>query len=111
MKTGTFSMVNRVPEGRKSVSSKWCFGYKTDKEGNINKFKARLVASGFTQIRNADYTHSSSAYPSSVSKKLVLAAANKQGLPLYHFDVAQAYVRATLDEEVYMKLPGDNGEN
>ena len=29
-KTGTFSMVDRVPKGPKPVSSKWCFGYKTD---------------------------------------------------------------------------------
>ena len=52
MKTGTFSMVDRVPEGRKSVGSKWCFDYKTDEEGKITKFKARLVARGFTQTRN-----------------------------------------------------------
>ena len=44
MKTGTFSMVDRVPEGRKPVDSKWCFDYKTDKERYITKFKTRLVA-------------------------------------------------------------------
>ena len=103
---GTFSMVDRVLEGR----SKWCFDYKTDKEGNITKFKARLIARGFTQIRNVDYTHSSSPCPSSVSINLVLAVANKRGLPLYHFDVALAYIRTSLDEEVYMKLPGGCGE-
>ena len=42
MKTGTFHMVDRVPVDRKPVSSKWCFDYKTDKEGKIAKFKARL---------------------------------------------------------------------
>ena len=39
----------------------------------------------------------------------MLAVANERGLPLYHFDVAQAYIRASLDEEVYMKLPGGCG--
>ena len=102
-KTGTFSMVNRVPKGRKPVSSKWCFGYKTDNKGSITKLKARLVARGFTQIRDVDYTHSSSPCPSSASVKLILAVANVKGLPLRHFDVAQAYIRASLDEEVYMK--------
>ena len=110
MQTGTFSMVDRVPEGRKPVSSKWCFNYKTDKEGNITKLKARLVARGFTQIRDVDYTHSSSPCPSSASVKLILAVANEKRLPLRHFDVAQAYIRASLDEEVYMKLPGGCGE-
>ena len=63
MKTGTFSMKDRVPERRKPVGSKWCLDYKTDKEEKITKFKARLVARGFTQIRNVDYTHSSSRCP------------------------------------------------
>ena len=47
-----------------------------------------------------DYTHSYSPRIVSASIKL----------PLYHFDVAQAYIRASLDEEVYMKLPGGCGE-
>ena len=59
-KTDIFSMVDRVPKGRKPVSSKWCFGYKTNNKGIITKLKAKLVARGFTQIRDVDYTHSSS---------------------------------------------------
>ena len=106
METGTFSMVNRVPEGRKPVDYKCCSDYETDKKGKITKFKARLVARGFTQIRNVDYTQSSSPCPSSTFIKPVLAAANERGLSLYHFDVAQAYIRVSLDEEVYTKPPG-----
>ena len=109
-KTGTFSMVDRAPKGRKPVSSKWCFGYKTDNKGKITKLKARLVARGFTQIRDVDYTHSSSPCPSSASVKLILAVANEKGLSLRHFDVAQAYIRASLDEEVYMNLLAGCGE-
>ena len=95
MKTGTFHMADRVPEDRKPVRSKWCFDYKIDKEGKITKFKAKLVGRGFTQIRNIDYTHSSSPCPSSASIKLVPVVANEKGLPLRHFDVAQAYIRAS----------------
>ena len=78
--------------------------------GNITKYKARLVARGSTQICNVDYTHSSFPCPPSASIKLVLTVANERGLPLYHFDVAQAYIRASLDEEIFMKLPGGCGE-
>ena len=111
MKTGTFSMVDRVPEGRKPIGSEWYFDYKTNKEGNVTKFKARLIARGFMRIRNVNYTHSSSPCPSSASIKLVLEVVNERGLPLYHFDVAaQAYIRVSLDEEVYMKLPCGCGQ-
>ena len=76
MKTGTFLMVNRILERRKSVGSKLCFDYITEKEGNITKFEASLVARGFTQIRDVDYIHSSFSCPSSASIKLELALAN-----------------------------------
>ena len=110
MKAETFSMIDREPEGRKPVGSKWCFDYKADKEGNVITFKARLVARGFTHIRNVDYTHSSSPCPSSASIKLVLAVANERGLPMYYFDVVLAYIRASLDQKIYTKLPGGCGE-
>ena len=77
-----------------------CFGYKTGKKGKITKLKARFVARGFTQIRDVDYTHSSSLCSPSASAKLILAVANEKGLPLRHFDVVQVYIRASLDEEV-----------
>ena len=83
MNTGILSMVDRVPERRKHVSSKF-FDLKIGKEEKITKFKARLVARGFTQIRNVDYTHSSSTCPSSASIKLVLAVKNERGLPLFY---------------------------
>ena len=109
IETGTFSLVDRVPEGRKPVSSKWCFDYKTDASEEITKLKARLVARGFSQIKDVDYVHSSSPCPSAASIKLILAVANEKSLPLRHFDVAQAYIRASLEEEVFMKLPAGCG--
>ena len=110
IKTGICSMVDGVPEGRKPVSSKWCFVYKEDKKRNITKFKTTVVTREFTQIRNVDYTYSSSPYLSSASIKLVLAVAHERGLSLYNFEVTQAYSRASLIEEVYMKIPGGFGE-
>ena len=99
MKAGTISMVDRVPDGRKPVSSKWYFDYKTDKGGKITKLKARLVAREFTQIRNVGYTYSYSLCPPSASIKLVLIVANERGLILFHFDVAQAYIWAWVDKK------------
>ena len=110
MKTETFSLADRLPKGRKPVGSKWCFGYKTDNDRKITKFKARLVARRFTQIRMVNNTHSSSSCLSSASIKPVLALANERGLPLRHFDVAHPYTRAPLDEKVNMKHPGGCSE-
>ncbi|CAB1104728.1 unnamed protein product [Ectocarpus sp. CCAP 1310/34] len=88
--TGTFSFVDGAPEGRRPVSSRWCFSWKTNKEGKVENFKARLVARGFSQIPNVDYFHSSSPGPSSASIKLMLAVADEKGINLNHWDVKQA---------------------
>ena len=83
------------------------FRQKTDKKGSITKFKARLVARGFTHIRNVDYTHlCSHQHPLS----WVLAVENERGLQLYPCDVAQVYILASLVQKVYIKLPSGCGE-
>lgn len=51
----TWELTN-LPEKTKTVKCKWVFSTKTDEIGNILRFKARLVARGFTQEYGIDYT-------------------------------------------------------
>ena len=44
-----------LPDGRKPVGNKWVFKLKTDEDGRIERYKARLVAQGYTQIFGMDY--------------------------------------------------------
>ena len=37
-----------LPDGKVPISTKWIFTIKKDGLGNISKYKARLVARGFT---------------------------------------------------------------
>ena len=43
------------PEGCKIVGCKWVFKIKRDSQGNIARYKAHLVAKGFTQKDGIDY--------------------------------------------------------
>ena len=52
--TNTFQPAVK-PDGRKSLSAKWVFKWKTDQAGCVVKAKARLVAKGFSQIEGVDY--------------------------------------------------------
>ena len=45
---GTWTLTN-IPEGSKTLRSKWVFKIKLRADGTIDKFKARLVVQGFNQ--------------------------------------------------------------
>jgi hypothetical protein len=54
MQTGTWKLVH-LPPSRKPVKCKWIYRVKTNSDGTIVRFKARLVAQGCTQTYGVDY--------------------------------------------------------
>ena len=53
-KNGTW-IVTTLPEGKTAIGSKWVFKIKTDETGKTTKYKARLVAQGYSQKYGHDY--------------------------------------------------------
>ena len=90
-----------VPRGRNIVGSRWVHSYKGDELGNYDKTKSRMVAKEFTQIPNVDYHKTTFSIPASAPVKIITIAANDLGLPVFHLDVSQAFVQASLEEEIY----------
>ena len=54
MKNETWEVVPR-PANRNIITSRWVFKHKRDEMGKIVRFKARIVARGFSQIYRVDY--------------------------------------------------------
>lgn len=50
----TWILVPR-PANKKIISNKWVFKTKVNQDGEIEKYKARLVARGHTQVQGIDY--------------------------------------------------------
>ena len=74
---GTWELVD-APEGVNIVGSKWVFRAKKDAAGNVVRYKARLVAQGFSQVPGVDYfdTFAPVARLASIRTVLAFAAAN-----------------------------------
>jgi hypothetical protein len=54
MKNDVWDIVPR-PEGKSVVTSKWIYKIKHATDGSVEKYKARFVARGFSQVEGIDY--------------------------------------------------------
>jgi hypothetical protein len=54
MKNDVWDIVMR-PEGKYIVTSKWIYKIKHAADGSVEKYKARFVARGFSQVEGIDY--------------------------------------------------------
>jgi transposase InsO family protein len=89
----------------RTLDTKWVFKTKRDANGNIVKFKARLVARGFRQIEGIDYDATFSSVLSYKSLRIICAIANQLDLELKVMDVETAFLNAPLEEKIFILRP------
>ena len=94
-----------LPTNRKSIGSKWVFKAKADENGNVARYKARLVAQGFTQKFGVDYDEVFAPVARSSTMRVLLSFAGKHKFFAKHFDVKTAFLNGILEEEVFMRQP------
>lgn len=94
-----------LPNGKKVIGSRWVFSLKRDENGNVIKYKARLVAQGFTQRFGVDYLDVFAPVTRHETLLALLAVAGKNNMSLQHFDVRTAYLHGKVEEEIFMRQP------
>ena len=104
---GTWKTVNQcdLPKGRKVTKSRWCYTIKYNRDGSIERFKARFVVCGYSQVQGEDYTHAFSATLRATSFRMLMAIAAGEKLKLEHFDVKNAFTQSDIDAEIYTQPP------
>jgi|GEM_PF-5095902 len=101
---GTWELVS-LPPGRKAVGSVWVYRIKRDKNNVITRYKARLCAQGFSQIKDLDYKEIFAPVFRLESFRLFLAIVASRGMHLRQMDVKGAFLNGVPEEEVFMKQP------
>lgn len=94
-----------APPGANVVGSRWLYKAKLDQSGNVGRYKARLVAQGFSQVHGRDYfeTHAPVAMYTSIRTILAMAAA--ADWEVEQMDVDTAFLNSPVEETIYLKQP------
>ena len=100
----TFKVIPDQPN-RNKVSLKWVFARKRNALGQVVRYKARLVARGFSQRYGVDYDKTYAPVISMTVFRVLCAIAVKHDLQLFQVDVTAAYLHAELDELIVVQTP------
>lgn len=101
---GTWDLI-RLPNGRKLIGYKWVFKNKLNTTGQVDKYKARLVAEGYSQVKGVKFGEIFSPVEKLTSIRLLLYLAIVFDLEIKQLDVKIVFLRGDLEAKIYMKQP------
>lgn len=104
MENNTWDLVE-LPQNRTAIGSKWVFKAKHRDNGEVERYKGRLVAQGFSQRHGVDYNETFSPVVKQSSIRTLLAYGLNRNMVIHQMDVVTAFLNGKLDEEIYMKQP------
>lgn len=101
-KNNTWELV-KPPQGKKIVGCKWIFKMKESSPGDGVKYKARLIAKGYSQVPGVDFGDVFSPVVKHCSIRVLLALVAMFDLELEQLDVKTAFLHGNLEEQIYMQ--------
>ncbi|KAJ9560758.1 LOW QUALITY PROTEIN: hypothetical protein OSB04_005918, partial [Centaurea solstitialis] len=93
------------PSDANIVGNRWLFRHKFDSNGRLERYKARLVAQGFSQQPGLDFDDTFSPVVKPATIRTVLSISISRNWPIHQLDVKNAFLHGDLTETVYMRQP------
>ena len=103
-KNQTWKLVD-LPKEKKTVGLKWVFKIKYNKYGIIQKHKARIVAKGYSQQPEVDFTETFAPVARMETIRIVLALYAHLQLQVFQLNVKSTFFNGELQQEVYVQQP------
>lgn len=103
-KNQTWELVN-LPQGKEVIGVKWVYKTKMNANGDVQKYKARFVAKGYSQQPRIDYNEIFASVACLDTVRTILAIAAQNKWVVYQMDVKSIFLNSILEEEVYMEQP------
>jgi transposase InsO family protein len=91
-----------LPRGRKCIGSRWVFKVKKDGNNKTVKYKARVVAKGYSQVAGLDFEDTFAPVVRIESVRHLFAIAAFYGLYILQIDAKTAFLNGDSDLELYI---------
>ena len=104
----TWDIVN-LPKGKKPVNCRWVYTLKCKSDVSLDRYKARLVARGYTQTFGVDYQETFAPVAKINTIRILISLAVNLDWPLNQYDIKNAFLHGDLKEEIYMDIPSGFG--
>jgi hypothetical protein len=92
----------KLSSGRKPIGRKWVFKKNMNAIGQVDKFKAQLVAKGYSQVKGVDFSEFFSLVEKIASIRVLMSPVATFDLEIEKMDVKAMSLHADLEEEIYM---------
>lgn len=96
----TWTIAHR-PTGVNTVESKWVFRMKLNEDGTADRFKARLLSHGYSQIHGLDYDETFSPVVKATMIRLILAIAVHLKWSMRQVDIKNIFLHGFQGNNIY----------
>ena len=103
--TCTVHDMSDLPDGRQAVGSKCVFQVKHNADGSVERYNARIVDRGYSQIECHDYNETFAPVTQYDCHLRILALATHLGLDTQQLDIKSAFLNGDLVAEICMIHP------
>ena len=94
-----------LPSGKRAIPLKWVFKIKRDAQGKLDKYKARIVVKGYSQVAGLDFEETFAPVIRIESVRVIFAIAAANGLYILQVDCKNAFLHGESDVILYVTQP------